>query len=71
MDNTIQTTTEIGIFGPIYRQFEKKPKEAIKHLRKMKTGECPKALYRDDIGYIDIVWGKVTDPIKHKGGILI
>lgn len=62
-----QTEIEIGEFGPIYRQFEKKPKEAIKHLCKMKTGECPKALYRDDIGFIDIVWGKVTDPAKHKG----
>lgn len=58
---------ETGEFGPIYRQFEKKPKQAIKHLRKMKTGECSKALYRDDIGFIDIVWGEVTDSVKHKG----
>ena len=30
MDNTNTTTTcEIGNFGPIYRQFENKPKEAI------------------------------------------
>ena len=35
---------ETGEFGPIYRQFEKKPQKAIKHLRKIKTGECPKAL---------------------------
>ena len=68
MNNSNETiTTEIGVFGPIFRQFENKPKEAIKHLRKTKTGECPKALYRDDIGFIDIVWGEVTDPIKHKG----
>ena len=68
MNNTNETTTtEIGIFGPIYRQFEKKPKEAIKYLRKMKDGECIAALHRNDIGDIDIVWGKVTDPIKHKG----
>ena len=39
---------------------------AIKHLLKMKTGECPKALYRDDIGYIDIVWGK-NDSKTNKG----
>lgn len=56
-----------GEFGPIYTQFEGKPKEAIKHLRKTKKGECQKALHRDDIGYIDIVWGEVTDPVKHKG----
>ena len=29
---------ETGEFGPIYRQFEKKPKEAIQHLCKMKNG---------------------------------
>ena len=56
-----------GEFGPIYTQFEGKPKEAIRHLRKMKKGECPKALHRNDVGYIDIVWGEVTDPVKHKG----
>ena len=58
---------ETGAFGPIYRQFEKKPKEAIKFLRKMKDGECIAALYRNDIGDIDLVWGKVTDSVKHKG----
>lgn len=62
-----ESQPETGEFGPIYTQFEGKPKEAIKHLRKMQTGECPKALHRDDIGFIDIVWGEVTDPVKHKG----
>ena len=66
MKNVIKTI-KIGKFGPIYRQFVRKPKEAIKHLRKMQNGECTKALYRDDIGFIDIVWGEVIDPIKHKG----
>jgi len=47
-----------GFFGTIYKQFKKKPKEAIKHLMKVKEGECTNALYRDDIGYIDIVWGE-------------
>ena len=58
---------ETGEFGPIYRQFEKKPKEAIQHLCKMKDDDCIHALYREDIGFIDIIWGEVTDPIKHKG----
>ena len=49
---------QLGSFGPIYTQFEGKPKEAIKYLREMKKGECIKALYRDDIGYVDIVWGE-------------
>lgn len=70
-EKSLNAELETGEFGPIYRQFEKKPKQAIKHLRKMKAGECPKALYRDDIGYIDIVWGEVTDPVKHKGRVFI
>ena len=41
---------ESGKFGPIYRQFAGKPKEAIKFLREKKTGECIAALHRIDIG---------------------
>ena len=48
---------ETGDFGPIYRQFEKKPKEAILFLKEQQNGECINALYRDDIGFVDIVWG--------------
>lgn len=47
-----------GQFGTIYTQFKLKPKEAIKHLMKVKQGECTNALYREDIGFIDIVWGE-------------
>ena len=57
---------KVGIFGPIYDQFQKQPKLAIKHLLKVQNGECPKALYRDDIGFIDIVWGE-NDPKTNKG----
>lgn len=45
-------------FGTVYTQFKGKPKEAIKHLLKKREGECMSALYRSDIGYIDIVWGE-------------
>lgn len=55
-----------GDFGTIYPQFKDKPKEAIKHLLKVKEGECVKALYRSDIGYIDIVWGE-NDAKTNKG----
>lgn len=54
-------------FGTIYTQFENKPVQAIKFLMKKREGDCINALYRNDIGYIDIVWGQVTDPVKHKG----
>lgn len=59
--------TEVGKYGPIYEQFKDNPVGAIKHLRKMKNGECRNVIYRDDLGYVDFIWGEVTDPIKHKG----
>ena len=62
-----KTENETGEFGPIFRQFEGKPKDAIRHLRKVQKGECPGALYRSDIGKIDLVWGEVTDTDNHKG----
>ena len=55
-----------GKFGTIYPQFTKQGAKAIKHLLKIKEGECTNALYRDDIGYIDIVWGE-NDPETNKG----
>ena len=68
MKTTItETAVETGKYGPVYKQFAGKPKEAIKFLRERMNGECIAALHRNDIGDIDIVWGEVTDPIKHKG----
>jgi hypothetical protein len=52
-------------FEPIYPQFKNKPKEAIRHLLKMQTGVCLEALYREEIGYIDIVWGENDE--NHRG----
>jgi hypothetical protein len=66
MTNITETENKNGIFGPIYDQFCGQPKLAIKHLLKMQNGECPKALYREDIGHIDIVWGE-NDPKTNKG----
>jgi len=53
-----EITQQIGEFGTIYTQFQDKPKDAIKHLKKMKNGECTKAIYQEDVGYIDFVWGE-------------
>ena len=38
---------ETGEFGPIYRQFEKKPKEAILFLKEKTNGECINAFCGD------------------------
>lgn len=56
----------VGEFGEQYTQFRHKPKEAIKHLKKVKRGECIAALFRSDIGDIDIVWGE-NNPKTNKG----
>ena len=61
------TTIEIGEFGPIYRQFKGKPKEAALFLRQRKEGECVAALHRPGIGDISLIWGKVTNAVRHQG----
>ena len=60
-------TQKTGDFGFIYEQFKGKPKEAIKHLLRVKHGECTNALYRKEIGYIDIVWGENDENNKGYG----
>ncbi len=47
-----------GQFGSIYTRFKNKPTEAINHLLEVQKGEAKGALYRKDIGDIDLVWGK-------------
>jgi hypothetical protein len=56
----------VGDFGTIYKQFKDKPKDAIIFLKIKREGECLSALYRSEIGYIDIVWGE-NDPKTNKG----
>ncbi len=63
----MKTKTLFGNFGEQFLEFKGQPKKAIQHLKRIKRGECIAALHRDDIGYIDIVWGEVKDPIKHTG----
>ena len=48
----------VGSFGLIYNQFKGKPKEAIEYLLKVRTGEAVAALYHQEIGNIDLVWGE-------------
>ena len=69
LDNVVSNVVLSSLFGvdkkennpawwPKYTQFKNKPKEAIKHLLKVKKGDCIAALYREDIGYIDIPFGQ-------------
>ncbi len=57
---------KIGANGPVYNQFVNKSVEAIRFLMKNKKGECVKAFYREDIGFIDLVWGR-NDRVTNKG----
>ncbi len=61
-----QNQNAADLFGPVYKQFKNKPKEAIKHLIKMKKGDCINAYNHSRIGWIDIIWGE-NDPKTNKG----
>lgn len=54
----VKKETQNPAWFPQYLQFKDKPKEAIKYLLKVKKGDCISALYRKDIGYIDIPYGE-------------
>ncbi len=47
-----------GDFGFIYDQFKGNAQGAIQQLMKMQDGEALGALHHDEIGDIDLVWGK-------------
>ena len=59
------TPVSYGDFGPVFDQFKNKPVDAIRYLIGVEQGECINALYRRDIGYIDIVWG--DNDLNNKG----
>lgn len=53
--------------GTKYTQFKGKPKDAIKYLMEVQEGDCVDALYREDVGYVDIVWGENDENNKGFG----
>ena len=50
-----------------YSQYKGQGQKAVDFLLEKRKGSVNGAFHRKDIGDIDVVWGKVTDPIKHKG----
>lgn len=52
------TRSNYGEFGRQFLEFKDKPVEAIRFLRKRKSGECLKAIKVPTIGYVDFVWGE-------------
>lgn len=54
-------------FGTNYAEFYHDGKGAINKLLVEKQGQVAGAFEREGLGDIDLVWGEVTDAIKHKG----
>lgn len=54
-------------FGENYAEYYHDGARAIKKLLIEKQGQVAGAFHRKDLGDIDLVWGEVTDKIKHKG----
>ena len=61
------TTQPIKEFGTNYAEFYHDGKGAIHKLLTERQGQVAGAFEREELGDIDLVWGEVTDPIKHKG----
>ena len=62
---SLKDSEESGFFGPVYRQFKGKVKEAINFLLKHKTGDLLAVFHRDGFGDIDLVWGDETGGLAH------
>lgn len=54
-------------FGENYAEYYHDEKGALQKLLIEKQGQVAGAFHRKDLGDIDLVWGEVTDKIKHKG----
>lgn len=54
-------------FGENYAEYYHDGKGALQKLLIEKQGQVAGAFHREDLGDIDLVWGEVTDKIKHKG----
>lgn len=54
-------------FGENYTEYYHDGKGALQKLLIEKQGQVAGAFHRKDLGDIDLVWGEITDKIKHKG----
>ncbi|MDR2946429.1 MAG: hypothetical protein LBV79_06765 [Candidatus Adiutrix sp.] len=45
-------------FGEAFTDFQGRPDEAVEHLLAVKRGHVPGAFYREELGNIDLPWGK-------------
>uniref|UniRef100_UPI0014854E61 putative barnase/colicin E5 family endoribonuclease n=1 Tax=Campylobacter aviculae TaxID=2510190 RepID=UPI0014854E61 len=54
-------------FGDNYAEYYHDGNGALQKLLIEKQGQVAGAFYRKELGDVDLVWGEVTDKIKHKG----
>ncbi|WP_267891563.1 putative barnase/colicin E5 family endoribonuclease, partial [Helicobacter bizzozeronii] len=52
-------------FGEHFKEFEGKGAEAVKKLLKEQRGQVAGAFYREDLGYIDLIWGDSKKGLAH------
>nr|WP_241819708.1 DUF3519 domain-containing protein [Helicobacter pylori] len=57
--------TPLKEFGTNYPEFALKPKEALEKLLQEKNGQVAGAMYREDLGGIDFVWGNKDYGLEH------
>ena len=55
---SLHTDIKTEDFGTAYSEFSGKPDEAISKLLLEKNGYVPSAIYKENLGNIDFVWGK-------------
>lgn len=60
-----EAEVELGDFGPIYRQFRGKAKEAFEFLITHKDGDLLAVFHREGFGDVDLVWGNENGGLKH------
>lgn len=60
-----ETIVEIGDFGPIYRQFKGKAKEAFEFLITHEEGDLIAVFHREGFGDVDLVWSNENGGLKH------
>ena len=64
-----ETVSEpVAEWGTRFTQFQNKPLEAINYLLDKKSGYAEKTVYRDGLGWIDIVYGKTGQGAKDMDG---
>lgn len=67
LQNSQSPENIIAEFGENYPEFKGRGAEALTHLLKVRQGQVIGAFCKEGLGEITLVWGKVTDPINHKG----